>query len=72
MDAWNNPKIREKDIIGGLEEFANDFEKVIREQEEISGEKDDGEDLAKLRALIQDEVDAKKKVREESKGSLNQ
>jgi hypothetical protein len=72
MDAWNNPKIRQKDIIDDLEEFVNDFEKVIREQEEISGEKDDGEDLAKLRALIQDEVDAKKKVREESKGSLNQ
>ena len=45
MDAWSNPKIRQKDIIDDLEDFVNDFEKAIKDQEELTGEKDDGDEL---------------------------
>jgi hypothetical protein len=31
MDAWSNPKIRQKDIIDDLEDFVNDFEKAIKD-----------------------------------------
>ena len=45
MDAWANPKVRQKDIIEDLHEFVSDFEKQMREQEELTGEKMNEEEL---------------------------
>ena len=43
MDAWDNPNVRQKEIIDDLDNFVKDFEKAIREQEALTGEQDDGE-----------------------------
>jgi hypothetical protein len=30
MDAWTNPKVRQKDIIEDLHEFVSDFERALK------------------------------------------
>ena len=70
MDAWSNPKVRQKDIMEDLDDFVKDLEKAIHEQEEVTGEKDDGVELAMMKELIKDSVDERKKEKEESKGTL--
>mmetsp|Transcript_17005 Transcript_17005/g.26223 ORF Transcript_17005/g.26223 Transcript_17005/m.26223 type:complete len:476 (-) Transcript_17005:292-1719(-) len=72
MDAWNNPKIRQKEIIDDLDDFVNDFEKAIRKQEELTGEKDDGVELQQMKELVSDEAQSRRKEKEESKGTLGE
>lgn len=54
LDAWTNPKVRQKDIIEDLHDFVSDFERALRIQEEETGEKADEEELEKMKALIDD------------------
>ena len=70
MDAWSNQNVRQKDIIDDLDDFVKDFEASIREQEALTGEKDDGEALAQMKAMIADEITEKEKQKSETKGSL--
>ena len=72
MDAWTNPKVRQKDIIEDLHDFVTDFERALKIQEEETGEKADEEELNKMKALIDDAYQKRKKEREESKGTLNE
>lgn len=45
MDAWNNPKVRQKEIIDDLDEFIQDLEVSIKKQEKETGIIDDGKDI---------------------------
>ena len=72
MDAWSNPMVRQKDIIDDLDDFVKDFKKAIQDQEELTGEKDSGEEVALMEAMIKEQVADKKKEREESKGTLSE
>jgi len=71
MDAWNNPKVRQKEIIDDLHDFVTELEQAIREQEEATGEKDDGQEIAAMKALIAETVKERQTEREASKGSLH-
>ena len=64
MDAWNNPKVRQKDIIEDLHEFVADFEKSMREQESLTGEKMDESELQMMKDLIDDEYKKRKQDKE--------
>lgn len=72
MDAWSNPKVRQKDIIEDLHEFVADFEKSMREQEELTGEKMNELELKMMKDLIDDEYKKRKQDKEESKGTLSE
>ena len=72
MDAWNNPKIRQKEIIDDLDDFVKDFEKAIKEQEATTGEKDDGVELKMMKDLISDEVKQRKQEKDDAKGTLSE
>lgn len=72
MDAWNNPKVRQKDIIEDLHEFVADFEKSMKEQEELTGEKLNELELKMMKDLIDDEYKKRKQDKEESKGTLSE
>ena len=72
MDAWNNPKVRQKDIIEDLHEFVADFEKSMKEQEELTGEKLNELELKMMKDLIDDEYKKRKQEKEESKGTLSE
>jgi len=72
MDAWANPNVRQKDIIDDLQDFVKEFEEAIKKQEEETGEKDDGEELQLMKAMIAQQVEDKKKEKAESKGGLNE
>jgi hypothetical protein len=59
MDAWSNPKVRQKDIIEDLHDFVADFEKSMKEQEAATGEKMDEGELQMMKDLV--EVEYKKR-----------
>lgn len=55
-DPWTNPMVRQKDINDDLNDFVKEFEQIIKKQEEETGEKDDGEELALMKALVQQKI----------------
>lgn len=52
MDAWNNPKVRQKEIIDDLDEFIKDIEVSIKKQENETGIKDEGLEIEYMKSLI--------------------
>ena len=56
QDAWMNPKVRQKEIADDLNDFVTEFEQIIKQQEEQTGEKDDGNELEMMRALVKGEI----------------
>ena len=53
MDAWSNPKVRQKEIMDDLHDFVADFEKSLKEQEEATGEKMDEGELQMMKDLVE-------------------
>jgi len=66
MNAWENEKVRQKDVLTELEEFATWFEDAQKKHyEEKKVPKEEQEDLGLLKQV----VDAKKREEEEVKAS---
>ena len=70
MDAWSNPNVRQKEIMDDLNDFVTEFEQAIKQQEEETGEKDDGEHLAMMKALIEETVKERQAEKEKSQGNM--
>ena len=70
MDAWSNPNVRQKEIMDDLNDFVSEFEEAIKQQEKETGEKDDGEHLAEMRALIDGTVKERKAEKEKAQGNM--
>jgi hypothetical protein len=66
MDAWSNPKVRQKDIIEDLHDFVADFEKSMKEQEAATGEKMDEGELQMMKDLVDVEYKKRKEDKEKS------
>lgn len=60
MDAWSNPNVRQKNIMDDLDDFVGELEKAVKQQEEETGIKDDGQDILAMRALIEETVRERK------------
>ena len=45
MDAWNNHNVRQPEIMDDLNDFVSELERAIKEQEDLTGIKDDGVDI---------------------------
>lgn len=68
MDAWENPMVRQKDIVEDLHDFVKDFEQAMKDEEAKTGEKVDDAELLVMKALIEDDADARAKKKQEIKG----
>lgn len=55
MDAWSNDRVRQKGIMEDLNDFVKEFEDIIKQQEEESGEKQDDTELNIMKELVQQE-----------------
>lgn len=65
QDAWNNPNVRQKDIIDDLQDFVKDFEQAIKDQEKATGEEDDGEELTLMKEMLAQQIEDKQKEKAE-------